>query len=168
TSSENGDAFTFDWNPDVTLAGSNLGLKLQGVFAETKLHADVAKKLADNADALQKLEDALEFGDDALLSTSLQPHTAGLGRSIEPHRASFQEMLFAVQDDKAAADDEIELVMEALDILSADQPLDGDGKGNRLTDQARIDARVAIVEKAAREFKAERDKISDFAKAFAK
>lgn len=159
--SENGDAFTFDWNPELGLAPA-VGLKFQAVFAETKLNEDVAKQLAGNTTALDSLSDSLEFGDDTVISGSAQPKTRGYGRSIEPHRAWLQNMLATRID--AAAEENAALDAVGDLVESANERLDFGTDG----DAARIKARVEAVKAAARLFKSERMRLGDFASAFAK
>lgn len=161
TTSENGDAFTFEWNPKFGLAPA-VGLKFQAVFAETKLNDEVTKQLAGNTEVADSLTDSLEFGDDTVISGSAQPKTRSYGRSIAPHRTWFQNMMATTMDATAEENAALDAVGDL--VQSADERLDF-GTGG---DEARINARVEAVKAAARAFKNERTRLANFSTAFAK
>ena len=142
TTAEEGQAFTFDWNPRLAFA-PHLGAKLQASFAETKLNEDVSKSLAASTEKLKELQDSLEFGDDTTLSGFLEPESATHGRSIEAQRAWFRIMRDAVLEPRLAEDLELMALMDKLGIVSQRQRFENDANGVKLTDQAMIDSRIA-------------------------
>lgn len=165
TTSEEGQAFTFDWNPKFAFA-PNLGAKLQASFAETKLNDEVSKTLAANADKLKGLEDSLEFGDDTTLSGFLEPESATHGRSIVSQRAWFRIMRDAVLEPRLGEDTELLKLLETHKLQSHQQRFESglDPKKDRAEIDMRIDAFVELFQRR-KEARAERDA---FFMAFAK
>lgn len=164
TTSQQGQAFTFDWNPKLAFA-PNLGAKLQASFAATKINDEVSKSLAANTEKLKELEDSLEFGDDTTLSGFLEPESPTHGRSIDSQRAWFRIMRDAVLEPRLAEDTELLDLMAEQGIISNKQRFES---GIDPNDKAKIDARIeAFVElfRRRKEARAERDA---FFMAFAK
>lgn len=165
TTSEQGQAFTFDWNPSFALA-ETIGLKFQASFAETSLNDEVTKLLANNAEELEELKDSLEFGDDAKLSGFLQRKTFTHGRSIVPQRAWFRPMRDAML---AAVEDELDERGDIVDDfeLGTNTKLGKKSDGTELTD-AEAQQRIDRVEALGKRMKASRDARAPFFTAFAK
>jgi hypothetical protein len=168
TSSEQGQAFTFDWNPPIAFA-ENWGVKLQASFAETNLNAQVTQHLSGNADELKELQDSLEFGDDTTLSGFLQPQNARYGRSIQPHRDWFREMRKAVLADRQAESTEFGRLTEALNVINMNQRFENitDEDGTKLTAE-QVQTRINAVVDLAKRIQAARGKRAKFFMAFAK
>ena len=168
TSSEKGQAYTFDWNPPFAPAQS-IGLKFQASFVETKLNDQVTKQLGDKADQIKELTDSLEFGDDATLSGFVGAKTFTHGRSIQSQKEWFRPMMkvkLAERQPQAAALQEI-IDDPELELGQMTQ-LGNDKQGNKLDDKAKVDRRIAAVEAKGQEMKASRAAREPFFKAFAK
>ncbi|MFL6246032.1 MAG: hypothetical protein ACJ74H_08415 [Thermoanaerobaculia bacterium] len=173
TTSEQGNAFAFDWNPRFAFA-EQVGLKFQAVFGEAKLNNEVTKRLTENTDGLSDLTDSLEFGDDASLSGSVQQRNESYGRSIEPHRTWFQSMLVAIIPDTAAADFEAEKLrsrtfrIQSGQVNTPFEELPDPDDATKSLSEAQIAARISAIEVLARTFREERTAIGKFTEAFAK
>lgn len=158
TVEDTGQAFTFDYNPPITILGADRPLKLQAVFADAKLSTQLTGLLGSNVDAITNFDDSLGFDDDVTLSATLSPVSKRWGRSIRPHRDYFQDLL-----DSLITDDSVEILDEfnqALGALNA----------NDLTPFSTLDdppAAVDLVEKTARALLARRTKIASYTNAFA-
>lgn len=166
TSSEEGQAFTFDWNPPIGFAKA-VGVKLQASFAETKLSDEVTKKLAD-ADTIEELNDSLEFGDDTTFSGLMQPRNMYFGRSIDAHREWFRRLRDAVRPNTAMENDAFQLAQDALGIVSArprfDQLVDANNQPLSADD---VTTRINLIVAEARRVQARRTASAPFFEAFA-
>jgi hypothetical protein len=165
TSAQQGQAFTFDWNPPFALA-KNIGLKFQASFAETKLNDEVTTHLAGNADQLAKLTDSLEFGDDAKLSGFVGRNSFTHGRGMVPQRDWFRPMRDVELASRDADVEEEGQLIDDFD-LNTNQQLGNDADGRAL-DREEADRRVLAVEALGRKMKASRAAREPFFLAFAK
>lgn len=167
TTSQQGQAFTFDWNPSVAMA-QRLGIKLQATFVDTELNDAVSTSLAANAAELEKLSDSLEFGDDTKLSGYVQPNTFTNGRSVLPQRDWFRPMAavkLAPRGDEVLEQGDIadDLKLGTLTKFANDQDT-----GQPLSDETLVNQRIERVEALGRKMKAARAQFRPFFQAFAK
>lgn len=165
TTSEEGQAFTFDWNPPLGFT-EKWGVKLQASFAETQLNDEVTKLLADNAEEIEELKDSLEFGDDARLSGFVEPVNARSGRSMNPHRTWFRPMRDAMLSGRR---EELRQQRELLTKhrMLATQAFENNRTGEPPTDE-QIDERIADFVALGKELQEARAGRSSFFMAFAK
>lgn len=167
TTSEQGQAFTFDWNPSLAMAES-LGLKFQASFVETKLNDEVSKGLAENAEKLEELSDSLEFGDDAKLSGFVQQKSFTHGRSVVPHRTWFRPLARAMLAPLEGELDERSAIADDFNLGTLTK-LGMDADTNReITDAGLVNQRIERVEALGRRMKASRAEFRPFFQAFAK
>lgn len=83
-----------EYNRPIRLFGEQR-LKLQAVLARPELSTEVKTRLSGNASALTAVDDSLSEFDDVTVSGALEPSTFRLGRSLTPHRESYERMLDA-------------------------------------------------------------------------
>jgi hypothetical protein len=166
TTSEEGNAFTFDWNPRLNVGkGMPAVVKLQASFAEAGVNEEVTKRLAEDAETLSELDDTLEFGDDTTISASVQWNSERHGRSIAPHRDIYQEMVLAVLDDADDGGDEIRL---RYGITSQNDETSFEIlKTQRGMSDAAMQAMIDDIEEEARAFQQEGEAFTGFHSAFA-
>lgn len=167
TSAEEGQAFTFDWNPELAIA-QNWGVKFQASFADATLNDEVKTRLA-GGEALDELQDSLEFGDDTALRGFLQPQNRRFGRSIESHRGWFRAMRNAVLEPRREELRRIRMLMAKHQMIG-NQTFETDRMGEPLKDDDRpiVEARIAEFSALGRELQAARELQSAFFMAFAK
>lgn len=165
TSSQKGDAFTFDWNPPFSVA-QNIGLKLQASFAEAKLNDSVTKALAANTDRLDDLSDSLEFGDDTKLGAYIGRNSFTHGRSIRSQAKWFRPMRNVQLATRQPETDAVGDLMDDFKLLD-DQRLGNQRDGTPLNDDA-VEKIIASFEELGASMKTSRAARQPFFEAFAK
>jgi hypothetical protein len=166
TSAQDGQAFTFDWNPPLAFT-EKWGAKLQASFAETNLNDEVTSRLAANAAEIEKLKDSLEFGDDTTISGFIEPTTARSGRSIEPLRPWFRPMRDAVLAPRRQETADLRALLTKHRMLPP-QAFENDANGQPLNDEAEVASRIADFEALGKRLQEARALRSSFFLAFAK
>jgi hypothetical protein len=116
-SESEGQALTFDWNPQFEILGSPGTFKFQAVFNNAQLSSKLTTALGDNTTAVTALDDSLDLESDVTLSGTVNPNNRRFGRSIKPHRQYFENWLTAFALDGAKADEEFAAAIESVDNL---------------------------------------------------
>jgi hypothetical protein len=158
-----GQALTFDYNPQFEILGSPGTFKFQAVFKDAQLNSKLTTALASNTTAITTLDESLAFESDVALSGTLNPNNRRFGRSIKPHRQYFETWLIAVAPSDAIEDDALATAIENVPNLTDPNEQFSDlGLSDSETSKA-----VKAFETAARATKARRDSIKKYTEAFA-
>lgn len=103
TLNDDGKALILDYNLPGTLLGAKRQVKLQTVLTDPKLSDVVIAALASDPARASSLQTSLTNADDASISVTFNPVTQHFGRSLDPHRALFDSMMFALVEGAAPA-----------------------------------------------------------------
>lgn len=162
-SESEGQALTFDYNPQFEILGSPGTFKFQAVFNNAQLSSQLTGALASNTAAVNTLDESLDLESDVALSATLNPNNRRFGRSIKPHRQYFETWLIAVAPSDATEDDAFAKAIEGVpNLVDVNDQFSDLGLADA---QAR--AAVQAFETAAKATKTRRDRIKKYTDAFA-
>lgn len=140
-----GNTLTFDWNPHFA---TDQPVKFEAVFAQPTLSSAATTAFGTNATGLTTAKDSLTNTDDITASITYSPANTNFGRSIDPHRAFFDQLVSTAFTDAAAqADDALIVGLQGAGVTSLSFPKKIE---EITTDVAQQQALIAKIEAAAK------------------